>query len=435
MLQSEGNVHIDTRQARRHRDPDDTDSDCEEDKKKTSTEARDDDSQLVFLLPKTLALMEPDLQSQMHVYRAYPWQRQPPAASSSPLPLTFHMGEDIRRSPLRRDTFQSQQSMPPCATDIGNTYSSDSSRAPPPPHIKSYARLLRSNGDSECTCTNLAWFLLTSACLSKGGQGEVIQPKQCKDCGIVKEGFVEYKNFELGVLFHSGQRHRHRHRHRLDESSGISGESAESTARTSYVQYKAYSRTCKVHLHPILGAVGARQCDGSAGSASRSKLQDEVIVLPVPYDIGASEPYCDGNGFLREPYFHDKSELGKYDGQLGLCQLAASRSATQSTPAEKGGSRSVVGVVTASTAVGETDLTHAVESKRHPPAEVTLSPSRGCLCPQLSKHPARNALDKNNHPSTCRENPNVTSRSATTKKIPSPVSAANRASAYDFLCD
>ena len=43
------------------------------------------------------------------------------------------------------------------------------------PHVKSYARLLssslsesKSSSNSQCTCQDLVWFLLTSACLSKG---------------------------------------------------------------------------------------------------------------------------------------------------------------------------------------------------------------------------------------------------------------------------
>lgn len=116
------------------------------------------------------------------------------------------------------------------------------------------------------------------------------------------QGFIEYKNFELGVLFHSGLRHQGA------RGAGNPGESGGRTVSTSYVQYKAYNRACKVHSHPILGPARAgQQHYGMSGNTFSS--QDEIIVLPVPFDICASMPYCDSNGFLREPYFHDKSEV------------------------------------------------------------------------------------------------------------------------------
>lgn len=168
MLLSEESIHVDSRRTRHNCDPDDTDSDNERDGKKRGTEAHDDDNQLVFLLPKTLALMEPDLQSQMHVYRAYPWMHQlPPVTSSSSSPRLKMHGNDTH-SPLCQATPLSRQIVPSGVAQVDNTAPSECSRPPPPPHIKSYARLLRSNGDSECTCSDLAWFLLTSACLSKG---------------------------------------------------------------------------------------------------------------------------------------------------------------------------------------------------------------------------------------------------------------------------
>ncbi|CAM9287350.1 unnamed protein product, partial [Laminaria digitata] len=48
---------------------------------------------------------------------------------------------------------------------------------------------------------HLAWFLLTSACLSKGAQGEV---KHDPATGLASG--VTCKNVELGVLFHSSPR-------------------------------------------------------------------------------------------------------------------------------------------------------------------------------------------------------------------------------------
>jgi hypothetical protein len=60
------------------------------------------------------------------------------------------------------------------------------------PHFKSIARLLdrRPRGIGE----GFAWFMLTSACLSRGAQGDTLP-----------NGSVSYSNFELGVLFCSRQ--------------------------------------------------------------------------------------------------------------------------------------------------------------------------------------------------------------------------------------
>ena len=265
-------------------DPDLTDSD--DDTPAGGGAAEDSDKQLVFLLPKTLALMEPDLQSQLFVYQAYSWKpstslRAPPRthtlsrvlSSSSPPPAasTPHFLEQRRliestqrldfsilndggagaiaegrvgrgrgrgsktRSlvldhtapPLERAVISQDESLPvsqpktaagagaggsrdtlfaAAVTDTPLAFDTSSSSSlpppppppPPPPHIKSYARLLSrppvpfpsrsrptpdgmgadsgfgaqtvigERNERECTCYDLAWFLLTSACLSKG---------------------------------------------------------------------------------------------------------------------------------------------------------------------------------------------------------------------------------------------------------------------------
>lgn len=83
----------------------------------------------LFMTPEILALMEPDILCQMRTYE----------------PSSISMK---------------------CGTSLC------------PPHVKSYARVYESSCDkrieaeteptSNCTCIELAWFLLTSACLSKG---------------------------------------------------------------------------------------------------------------------------------------------------------------------------------------------------------------------------------------------------------------------------
>jgi hypothetical protein len=89
-------------------------------------------------------------------------------------------------------------------------------------HIKSIARLLSDTeeGTDEtiasqslppftcaCKCRKLAWFLLTSACMSEGAQGVIVEPGLCPGeegmCRRKHGTYMEYRNFELGVLFHS----------------------------------------------------------------------------------------------------------------------------------------------------------------------------------------------------------------------------------------
>ena len=139
-------------------DPDYTDSD-NDDACQGFIKERDDDNddQLVFLLPKTLALMEPDLQSQLHVYDPYPWLLER---------TNKEIDSKISCAELNRERSLVETS----STHI----------TPPPPHIKSYARVMSNNvicrtesvdfdGNSSCcVCYDLAWFLLTSACLSRG---------------------------------------------------------------------------------------------------------------------------------------------------------------------------------------------------------------------------------------------------------------------------
>lgn len=123
------------------------------------------------------------------------------------------------------------------------------------------------------------------------------------------QGFIEYKNFELGVLFHSGQQQMTSHHPRVAGGVGAG----------RYVQYKAYNRTCALHTHPVLGppcSEGSGALDitrsGSQGHTCTSpEGGDAVVVLPVPYDMLGSDPFCDHKTFLKEPYFHDKSEVSR----------------------------------------------------------------------------------------------------------------------------
>ena len=64
---------------------------------------------------------------------------------------------------------------------------------------------------------------------------------------------MEYKNFELGVLFHSGEQDLDQNRRSAAMRDGnVLGDDSSSSSR--YVQYKAYNRSCMAHSHPILGS-------------------------------------------------------------------------------------------------------------------------------------------------------------------------------------
>eukprot|EP01038_Epipyxis_sp_PR26KG_P012574 gene12574-16862_t len=202
-------------------------------------------SSILFLHPRNLAMMEADIHSQMMLYES----------------------------------------------NYSSFFNEDSKKVP---HIKSYMRVLYDdkfpilgnnnalNDEKECcynlncTCQELAWCLLSSACLSKGAFGDEIQSTICNSCNNVRQGYFEFKNFELGVLFHS------------DEN----------------VQYKALQNSCKIHnntnnnnlFHPNLTAV--------------NKI---IKILPIPYEISALQPYCDGRGyFTHMPFFHEPGEVHKY---------------------------------------------------------------------------------------------------------------------------
>lgn len=51
------------------------------------------------------------------------------------------------------------------------------------PHQKCYLRRISIENKNSCTCSPLAWCLLSSACLSKGAQGDLHWPTTCTSCG------------------------------------------------------------------------------------------------------------------------------------------------------------------------------------------------------------------------------------------------------------
>ena len=78
--------------------------------------------------------------------------------------------------------------------------------------------------------------------------GDRINLDICQQCHYIRPGYVEYKNFELGVLFQSSKK----------------------------LQYRALNPTCSRHR-----------------SGEFNKKEGNVCVLPLPYDMLGGEKYYD----------------------------------------------------------------------------------------------------------------------------------------------
>jgi hypothetical protein len=103
---------------------------------------------------------------------------------------------------------------------------------------------------------------MTSACLSKGAQGEEKSMNMCQNCGHINFSCREYKNFEIGVLFHSNRQH----------------------------QYRALSSCCVLHSHSI------------PAFNEKDEFGSFVHILPVPYDIVSRKKYCIDLDFKLNPF-------------------------------------------------------------------------------------------------------------------------------------
>jgi len=148
------------------------------------------------------------------------------------------------------------------------------------PHIKSYARIVGNGNDSRIR--KLAWFMLTSACLSQGAQGKPVKKRNFDDDAM------SYSNFELGVLF----------------CSRVQGRTGD-----------------RVYVAEAGGA--PRTDDLSRGHEPESPTEDRFrnIELPVPYSL-VPPAYCrsDEVQFHVTPYFHEISQ-GSLCGQFLLTPL------------------------------------------------------------------------------------------------------------------
>lgn len=156
------------------------------------------------------------------------------------------------------------------------------------PHIKSVTRLFNGSkynlqkdfgvGKSQ---EYLSWFLLTSACLSRGAQGEDLSRNGLPGLDADQD-YVSYANFELGVLF------------------------------CSRLQGKKSDR---------LYCWGPSAC--SCGENYNVQRSNKLVHLPIPYGLRPSS-YMDEDpeslDFKETPYFHEIPK-GTFVGNMKLTPL------------------------------------------------------------------------------------------------------------------
>ena len=96
---------------------------------------------------------------------------------------------------------------------------------------------------------------------------------------------VEFRNFELGVLFHSSS--------------------------TRGVEYRAFHPNCPIHQ---LSSISKR--DETTGAELQSSATDgaEIVLLPAPYDLVGGQPYysVDSATFLHRPYLTNTNEVPSF---------------------------------------------------------------------------------------------------------------------------
>eukprot|EP00981_Chlorochromonas_danica_P002612 scaffold504_cov189-Ochromonas_danica.AAC.47 len=156
------------------------------------------------------------------------------------------------------------------------------------PHFKSYTRFMRSAAaaaagqiKSKCSCPSVAWLLMTSACLSRGAQGSCTPYSVCHTCHHLRQGYWEYRNFELGVMFRSSSSRRYRLRH----------------------------AACPEHGHDPRPVIEV----------------DNEVYLPLPYQALSLQPFCDSKTgkLLSQPFFSEAQEAVKFAG--ATCEYKANK--------------------------------------------------------------------------------------------------------------
>lgn len=246
---------------------------------------------LLFFNPQTLALMQPDIHARMACYQpntaaavADLCSKTPPHIKSYTrlMQSDCNKQEDEERQLKRQRT---QSSAASAASELASASASAST-------IPDLAREPSVAATACCSCSPLAWFALTSACLSQGALGAETPPRRCLDCQHTRQGYIEYKNFEIGVMFHSCH---------VDADGD----------KDSLKDYRGLNRDCK--LHSTAEAVAENHHSNSS-----------IRILPVPYDLMDTTLYCedaaedDVGAFLHRPYFHCDDKVSQFNSQLRL---------------------------------------------------------------------------------------------------------------------
>ena len=124
----------------------------------------------------------------------------------------------------------------------------------------------------------IPWFLLTSACFSRGAQGEPLSVTQMDD------DRVRYGNFEFGVLFHSDIRDANK---------------------------RLYC------FRPLI-------CSCKSSPTDSSSTRSELVHLPIPFHI-RGHPYVEDDDecieFRENPYFHEIPSGTGHVGNMALTPL------------------------------------------------------------------------------------------------------------------
>ena len=170
------------------------------------------------------------------------------------------------------------------------------------PHLKTYARVIGQNSDAnkyhsmdqQCTSYDLAWLMLTSACLSHGAQGKVSVDRS------LHSDEMSYANFELGVLFCSRLNNSKNDRVYCSHPFGSCCNDCQ-----FFSKHTNYQNSMDFHA--------TRWCDGK-------KYEPKVIVLPLPYNLNSSSYQADDDdaNFSFTPYFHEIIHGTENYGQMTL---------------------------------------------------------------------------------------------------------------------
>lgn len=148
------------------------------------------------------------------------------------------------------------------------------------PHIKSVARILGDYYENDSRFEHsFSWFMLTSACLSRGAQGRIPDMRGFE----ADADLMSYSNFELGVLFSS------------TTGGGMPGQNR---------LYGFRPKKC--------------QCLDNAPDNFGN-----LVHLPVPYQLRAApyQPDEDDATMCETPFFHELSEGVGSAGHMGLTPL------------------------------------------------------------------------------------------------------------------